>query len=64
MAGLPDTAILGPGRCEVLILSEFYMKTYFGTPPARSETGFENLTEFRSRIDLYHFQKYSKTNFI
>jgi hypothetical protein len=27
-------------------------KTYFGTPPARSETGFENLTEFRSRIDL------------
>ena len=41
MAGLPDTGILGPGRGEVLILSEFYMeistcsqskKTYFGTP--------------------------------
>jgi hypothetical protein len=41
MAGLPDTAILGPGRGEVLILSEFYMKistyspskkTYFETP--------------------------------
>ena len=41
MAGLPGTAILGPGRGEVLILSEFYMeistcspskKTYFGTP--------------------------------
>ena len=26
MAGLPDTAILGPGWCEVLILSDFYIK--------------------------------------
>jgi hypothetical protein len=27
-------------------------KTYFGTPPARSETGFGILSEFPSRTDL------------
>ena len=36
----------------IFILKYLKKKTYFRTPPARSETGFENLTEFRSRIDL------------
>jgi hypothetical protein len=27
-------------------------KNYFGTPPARSETGFEILAEFQSRTGL------------
>ena len=44
-----------------LFLSEFYIeiskcspskKTYFGTPPSRSETGFVSLSVFRSRTDL------------
>jgi hypothetical protein len=29
-----------------------FKKIYFGTPPARSETGFGILSEFRSRTDL------------
>ena len=45
----------------ILFLSEFYLeiskcspskKIYFGTPPARSETGFGILSEFPSRTDL------------
>jgi hypothetical protein len=28
MVGLPDTAILGPGGGEVLILSEIYMEIF------------------------------------
>ena len=59
--GLPIQAFLGPGWGEVLILSEFIWeyfhvhlqkKTYFGTPPARSETGFRILSKFWSRTDL------------
>jgi hypothetical protein len=49
-----------PGWGEVLILSEFYMKIFtcstskktYLTPPARSETGFGILGEFRDRTDL------------
>jgi hypothetical protein len=61
MVRLPDTAIQRPGWGEVHILSEFYIKistsspskkNYFGTPPARSETGFEILAEFQSRTGL------------
>ena len=36
----------------------FTSKKNFGTPPARSETGFGFLSEFRSRTHL--FKKFSK----
>jgi hypothetical protein len=51
----------GPAWGAVLILSEFYIvilkwlpskKTYFRTPPARSETGIAILGEFQFRTDL------------
>jgi hypothetical protein len=45
---------------EILKCSPSKKKTYFGTSPARSETGFEILSKFRSRTDL---QKSSKTHF-
>jgi hypothetical protein len=51
----------GMAGVRFLFLSEFYMKiskcspskkTYFGKPPARSDTGFGILGEFWSRTDL------------
>jgi hypothetical protein len=48
------------------VLMAVPVQTYFGIPPARSETGFGILSKFQSRTDLKHFQKkkYSKLYYI
>jgi hypothetical protein len=58
--GLPIQAFLGPSWGKVLNLSEFIweylhvhlQKKHTSEPPARSETRFGTLIEFRSRTDL------------